>query len=233
MIADVQQEGAKVGLQLHPDKTKIQHNNIGYGSRARSAKVNDMNIEVLESTASSMYLGRALCLLNVHDVEFVHRLKRAWAKFGAYRDELTDKMVPLHLRLKLFHSVVTPSVLYGCSSWVMTRAKETQLQSVQMKMMRSILGKGRATNTHGVMETWVEWVQRVTHEARVKMEHFKIPNWTDEVQVRLCRWHEKLGSMSQERWARKVFAWDPSGYRLRGRPLARWADQPQLSPMGM
>ena len=202
-------------------------------SRVRNAKVNDMNIEVLEPTASSMYLGRALCLLDVHDVEFEHRLRRAWAKFGSYRGELTDKMVPLHLRLKLFHSVVTPTVLYGCGSWVMTCVRETQLKRVQLKMMRSILGWGRITNSHGELETWVEWVQRVTDEARVKMERFKIPSWTDEVQVRLRRWHEKLCNMSQERWARKTFDWDPSGYRLRGRPLARWADQPQLSPLGV
>ena len=49
MIADVCAEGEKVGLYLHPDKTKILHNNIGYGSRATQAIINGMKIEVMHS----------------------------------------------------------------------------------------------------------------------------------------------------------------------------------------
>ena len=30
------------------------------------------------------------------------------------------------------------------------------------------MGWGRITNSHGELETWVEWVQRVTDEARAK-----------------------------------------------------------------
>ena len=36
MITDVAIEGARVGLKLHPEKTKTQHNNIGYGSSVRN-----------------------------------------------------------------------------------------------------------------------------------------------------------------------------------------------------
>ena len=38
MIADVKSAGAEVGLELHPAKTKIQHNNIGYGSRVQECE---------------------------------------------------------------------------------------------------------------------------------------------------------------------------------------------------
>ena len=77
MIADVAEEGARVGLQLHAEKTKILHNNIGYGSRVRDASVNGMSIEVLEPAASAMYLGRALSLTETHDVELTHRIQKA------------------------------------------------------------------------------------------------------------------------------------------------------------
>ena len=56
-------------------------------------------------------------------------------------EEVSDKMVPLHLRLKLFHSVVAPSVLYGCGSCLITEARETRLKSVQLKMMRQMRPK--------------------------------------------------------------------------------------------
>eukprot|EP00959_Pyramimonas_sp_CCMP1952_P103420 2162909-Pyramimonas_sp.AAC.1 len=79
MIADMKRESARVGLELHPDKTNIQHNNIGYGSKVRLAVVEGTNIEVMEPTETNMCLGRALTLLAVHDAELTHRLKRAWA----------------------------------------------------------------------------------------------------------------------------------------------------------
>ena len=91
MIADVQTESAKVRLELHPDKTKIQHNNIGYGSGVTSEAVGKMNIEVLAPTESNLYLGRALALTNVHDLELDHRLRKAWAKYGTFKEELTNK----------------------------------------------------------------------------------------------------------------------------------------------
>ena len=236
MIADVAAEGAKVGLELHPSKTKILHNNMGYGSRVQEARIAGMVIEVLDPTSSTMYLGRALTLTDMHNVELNHRLKKAWAKFGVYKQELTDRRVPLGLRMKLFHSVVTPTILYGSGSWVMTGTRENALRSTQMKMLRAVLGRGRIKKQPDEeVETWVEWIQRVTHEARLAMKEHKVPDWIEEQRKRLQAWRQKLDSMSKDRWATKVLNWSPEGYRSRGRPLARWSDQAAtatLSPQG-
>ena len=76
MIADIIEEGGNVGLELHPQKTKIQHNGIGYGSRVRSASVRGMNIEVMDPSSSNMYLGRALSLTEPHQTELDHRFRK-------------------------------------------------------------------------------------------------------------------------------------------------------------
>ena len=47
MLADLDQEAAKVGLKLHPNKTKIQHNSIGYGVGVTRAKCGNITVEVL------------------------------------------------------------------------------------------------------------------------------------------------------------------------------------------
>ena len=65
MIADASHEGAKIGLQLHLGKTKIRHNNIGYGSRVRNTTVAGMEIEVIDPSANTMYFGRALSLTDI------------------------------------------------------------------------------------------------------------------------------------------------------------------------
>ena len=156
MISDMAEECAKIGLGLHPEKTKILHNNKGYGRNVVVANVGEMAIGVLRPESSTMYLGRLLSLTDSHDTELQHRIRKAWAKFGVYKEALTNKDVPLKLRLKLFNSAVSPTLLYGCSSWVLTAAKAQKLQIVQMRMMRSIIGSKRKhdkeTNTK---ETWV------------------------------------------------------------------------------
>ena len=110
MIADVAREASKVGLELHPDKTKIVHNGIGYGSRVTSAQCGHMSIEVLGCDRHAMYLGRAVRMTDMNGEELRNRISKAWAKFGAYRNELTDSEIPLGYRMKLFDAVISPTI---------------------------------------------------------------------------------------------------------------------------
>ena len=108
----------------------------------------------------------------------------------------------------------------------MTCAREQKLRRVQLKMLRSILGRKRVIKINGDVETWVEWVQRVTAEVRGIMSDLRIPDWVDEQRSRRAGWCKRLEGMSHDRWARRVLMWEPIGYRRRGRPLVRWADFP-------
>ena len=50
MIQDLKDEAAKVGLEIHPDKTKILHNNCGINARSKKqqAIVGNMTIDILD-----------------------------------------------------------------------------------------------------------------------------------------------------------------------------------------
>ena len=225
MLADMAEECAKVGLSLHQEKTKILHNDMGYGRHVSRAKVGDMEIEVLGEAGSTMYLGRLLSLTNPHETELQHRIKKAWAKFGTYREELTNKSVPLKLRCKLFHTVVSPTMLYGCSSWVLTTSRKQQLNATQMKMMRCILGRGRRTDDETCeIEDWVAWVKRITAEAKEKMKINKIPFWSEVVDARKARWHSRIEDLDPRKWAKQACEWMPIGFRRIGRPVKRWKE---------
>ena len=58
----------------------------------------------------------------------------------------------------------------------MTASREAALRTTQMKMLRLVLGRKRNT-THGVLEAWVDWIQRATADVRHLMEVFNIPDW--------------------------------------------------------
>ena len=120
-----------------------------------------------------MYLGSQLNLLNGQDVEIKHRMARAWGKFAAFRPELTDQQYPLTSRLKLFDTVVMASALNGSGTWTVTNERERIVRSIQRKMLRAILGRGRHVLKSGEheeggdegLEPWVSWIQRTTHGA--------------------------------------------------------------------
>ena len=89
------------------------------------------------------YLGRKLTFDNYHKTELNNRIAAGWGKFHLLRHELTSKHYPLKSRIKLFNSTVTPTVMYGCTSWTLTKDMETTLQRAQRRMLRLIINTPR------------------------------------------------------------------------------------------
>ena len=59
MLSDLEMLANTVGLHIHPDKTKILHNNV-VSRTPRHVRTTTMEIEVLPTANSTKYLGRAL-----------------------------------------------------------------------------------------------------------------------------------------------------------------------------
>ena len=121
MLIDLEAKASKVGLAIHPGKTKVLFNGIGDqgGPIPGSTTLVHHKVEVPAADQSTAYLGRELTSQALHDTEMKHRVSRAWAKLGAYHKELTDRSYPLKSRIKLSVSVVAPCALYGCGVWTM------------------------------------------------------------------------------------------------------------------
>ena len=242
MLQDLSEAAARVGLELHMGKTKVLSNGVGPGNRSSKIAINGQDVEVIPAGGSTMYLGRALSLRCPHDAEISQRIARAWAKFGTFKKELTNRSYSLQHRMKLFHTVVTPTVLYGCGSWVMTRAREQKLRTAQRRMLRAILGKGRSqldahsdadshtdttVSSHDSdnLESWVDWIHRVTEEAIAAMARAGVPDWIEEQQRRKWRWAGHVCRRYDGRWTKQVLEWTPSGgHRRQGHPFSRWCD---------
>ena len=82
MLTNLSQEAGIYGLEMHMGKTKILWNGIGSPQPPGKLKINEQEVEILDSHASTMYLGKSLCLTDVHDTELQHRIARALAKFA-------------------------------------------------------------------------------------------------------------------------------------------------------
>ena len=145
MLNDLHDVAGSCGLELHPDKTVILCNlSTRRGRQAiKSVQVGGRLVKVLHYADATKYLGRKLAFHNHHTTEIDNRITTAWRKFNALRDELTHKRYPLNARIQLFNTTITPTVLYGSSSWSTTKALTTKLQRTQRRMMRLIVGTPR------------------------------------------------------------------------------------------
>ena len=145
MLELIYLEGKICGLQLHPDKTKIisSTNRTQGRPKSRYISIGDMRIEVLPRDSSIKYLGRQINFGTLHEDELGFRLRAGWAKFAQHKQELISRHYSLNDRLRLFESIITPTVLYGSECWTMTKVMERALQRTQRRMLRMILGHGR------------------------------------------------------------------------------------------
>jgi hypothetical protein len=226
MMEDMRQEVAKVGLEMHFGKTKILANPKGRKqSHAPYVDIGNQRVEILGPDESTKYLGRAFALTDYHNREIKHRISYGWAKFMKYKDELCDRRISLEKRLKLFDSVVTPTVLYGSCCWTMTKEREHLLKVAERRMLRKIVqvARWRACG-EAEEEPWVSYIVRSTRTAERISEIAGIANWVREQKRRKWRWGGHVARCMDRRWTQLVLHWVPDGRRGVGRPSLRWED---------
>ena len=92
MMCDFKKATEKVGLRIHPDKTKILSNQSTINSDTKKLiEVGDMSIEILSRNESVKYLGQRISFYQQETTEIRSRIRAAWATFHKYRQKLTSK----------------------------------------------------------------------------------------------------------------------------------------------
>ena len=220
-----------------------------------------MKIEVLARNEKIKYLGRNITFENATVIELSNRIKAGWAKFMQYKHELTKKQYSLKDRLRLFESVVSPTVLYGAEAWTLTAEMTRLLKTTQRRMLRMILGQGRRRiqrashsvndaqesedseddladapdEPEDVLEPWIDWIRRVTHNAEQNLQRLKICTWIEQARKRKWRFAADLFSNSgDKKWSHISLQWNPQVHfdtprpaarRKPTRPNLRWTDE--------
>ena len=139
MMYEFKDAAEKVGLRIHPDKTKVLSNQSTINSDTKKhIEVGDMSIEIL-TIESMKYLGQRISFHHQETLEINSRIRAAWATFHKYRQELTSKKYLLKLRLRLLDATVSPTLCYAAGTWTPSREHERMIQSTQHKMLRFII----------------------------------------------------------------------------------------------
>ena len=92
MLYELMKSTEKVGLRIHPEKTKILCNQRTIISDTKKQlEVDDMKIEILTRNECVKYFGQKISFYQQETTEIRSRIRAAWATFRKYRQELTSK----------------------------------------------------------------------------------------------------------------------------------------------
>ena len=113
MVEMLSEELLAIGLNLNASKTKFFTT-----VHLESSLYLDLSsglVEVMFGDNFHKYLGRHIPgnLKQRGSAELHHRIAATWTKFHKHRHALVNKHVSIKSRLRLFQSVVTPTLLYG------------------------------------------------------------------------------------------------------------------------
>ena len=129
------------------------------------------------------------------------RLTKAWTAINRlsiiWKSDLTDKM-----KSSFFQVAVTSILLYGCTTWTLTKRLEKKLDGNYTRMLRAILNKS--------------WRQ---HPTRHQL-YVHLPPITKTIQVRRTR-HAGHWWRSRDEFTSDVLLWTPTHGRANARRPAR------------
>ena len=142
------------------------------------------------------YLGSSV---ESTEKDIVTRLTKAWTAINRlsiiWKSDLTDKM-----QRSFFQAAVVSILLYGCTTWTLTKWLEKKLDGNYTRMLRAILNKS--------------WRQRLTKHQL----YGYLPPITKTIQVRRTR-HAGHCWRSRDELISEVFLWIPTYGRAKaGRP---------------
>ena len=196
LLHSLERAAAGIGLYVNAHKTEYMcYNQTG-------------DISTLEGTPLKLvdkftYLGSSV---ESTEKDIETRLTKAWTAINRlstiWKSDLTDKM-----KRSFFQAAVTSILLYGCTTWTLTKRLEKKLDGNYTRMLRAILNKS--------------WRQ---HPTRHQL-YGHLPPITKTIQVRRTR-HAGHCWRSRDELIRDVLLWTPTHGRAKaGRPARTYIQQ--------
>ena len=196
LLHSLERAAASIGLHVNAHKTEYMcYNQTG-------------DISTLEGTPLKLvdkftYLGSSV---ESTEKDIETRLTKAWTAINRlsiiWKSDLTDKM-----KRSFFQAAVTSILLYGYTTWTLTKRLEKKLDGNYTRMLRAILNKS--------------WQQ---HPTRHQL-YGHLPPITKTIQVRRAR-HAGHCWRSRDELIRDVLLWIPTHGRAKaGRPARTYIQQ--------
>ena len=196
LLHSLERAAANIGLYVNAHKTEYMCNN-------QTGDISTLEGTPLKLVDKFTYLGSSV---ESTEKDIETRLTKAWTAINRlsiiWKSDLTDKM-----KRSFFQAAVTSILLYGCTTWTLTKRLEKKLDGNYTRMLRPILNKS--------------WRQ---HPTRHQLYGHLAPI-TKTIQVRQTR-HAGHCWRSRDEFISDVLLWTPTHGRAKaGRPARTYIQQ--------
>ena len=115
-------------------------------------KLTTGNIEI-DQVKTFRYLGTIVNGNNTLEEEIRGRIVEGNKTFYANRNLFKSNLVSRKSKLKLYWSIITPTVIYGCEAWVLKESIIRGLLVFERKILRKIFGPTEENNGNWRIKT--------------------------------------------------------------------------------
>ena len=195
LLHSLERAAASIGLYVNAHKTE-------YMCYKQTGDISTLEGTPLKLVDKFTYLGSSV---ESTEKDIETRLTKAWTAINRlsviWKSDLTDKM-----KRSFFQAAVTSILLYGCTTWTLTKRLEKKLDGNYTRMLRAILNKS--------------WQQ---HPTRHQL-YGHLPPITNTIQVRRTR-HAGHCWRSRDVLIIDVLLWIPTHGRSKaGRPARTYIE---------
>jgi exonuclease III len=192
----IETAASEIGLHINAGKTE-------YISYNQQGVILSKNNKTIKSVNEFVYLGSNIQSTE-RDIEI--RKAKAWAALDSlstvWKSTLSEK-----LKKQFFRATVESVLLYGSTTWTLTKQQESSLDGTYTRMLRAALN--------------VSWKRHPTNQRL----YGNTPRVTDTIRDRRLRLAGHLWRNKAE-MASDILLWNPShGKRSAGRPYRTFIDQ--------
>ncbi|XP_054289682.1 uncharacterized protein LOC129004977 [Macrosteles quadrilineatus] len=204
-------EANHVGLTINHQKTKYMNVARTEGvARKENFKVDDLEFEHVDEFK---YLGITITHDNKEEKEIQNRVIVASATYWSLVNMLKSKTLSKNTKIKIYHSIILPVLLYGSETWALTKEWEKKLIIFENKILRKI---------YGPIQDEEGWRIRKNRELRDVYHH---PDVVARIKSRRLRWAGHVWRRENSSLIKTVDQNKPEGRRPLGRPRLRWRSQ--------
>ena len=197
------------GLVVSLEKTVVLHQQIPNNPSTRS----DIHIgeTKLKNVKTFPYLGSIISNDAKIDAEIDNRLAKANKAFGKLIKRVwRNKDLKKATKIKIYKTIILPTLLYGAESWVLHRRHLRSLESFHQRCLRNILK--------------IRWFHRVTNNE--VLARSRLTNLQALLHKTQLRWAGHVSRMPDHRLPKAVmFGELESGKRTRGAPRKTYRAQ--------
>jgi Reverse transcriptase (RNA-dependent DNA polymerase) len=206
LLDQLASESSKFGMKINIPKTKWMK---------ISKNKEDLNEElvfqgeIIENVNDFKYLGSIISCDGDQNKDIDGRIDKAKTAFkGLYKGIWKRRDITMKTKFRVYRALIEPILLYGAESWTLTPKVKDKLDVFDNECLRTILGL-----------TWEDKISNEELRERSKQEPM-----SQKAASRIIRWAGHVWRMDNNRIARRVDRWEPTGKKSKGQQKPRWKD---------